>query len=292
MKLPIKTFLQYRAAPVLILALGIPILQWHAIAFWSGAVGNLTGWAWPVLLEVISLWLWSFRRLNLAVLGLFATIILLAGPLHQVGSPIIRELEITVREHHIHRTQASDLREEISSLEKSLGTYRDNSETRLGWYDLITGTEQRLSTARLELKEAVRGSSRVGDRMPWQTWATVILQLCAVAMFQTLNILSIITLVQPTSQTPSQSQQGIAPVQPEGTISPSTIRLLQEEVRRRIKSEASSTNEWCRNNMNKRYLWMLLNHFKHIQEEKDVHTNAKLAEFAEEYLEGNTPPEE
>lgn len=90
--------------PALALPAGVVLLQWHGIAFWQALTGS---WAWglggSVTLEWLALWAWHAEAraeaegagfvegaLRIAAAGLI-TALLVAGPLYQVGAPLLRE---------------------------------------------------------------------------------------------------------------------------------------------------------------------------------------------------------
>ena len=73
----------------------IGLLQYHSIQFWQLFTEPGIGIVWSLVLEGTALWLWYQRHIGTRFLGLCASLLLLAGPLHQVSAPLVAELERT-----------------------------------------------------------------------------------------------------------------------------------------------------------------------------------------------------
>lgn len=324
--------LQTKIAPLAMLCLGIPILQFHAIVFWVEAVGDITGWIWPILLEIAALWLWSWNSWWRRGLGSIVTLVLLSGPIYQVGTPVVREILESQRAVQSVDIRVTDLRTRISGLQGSLDIYLRNSETRIGWYPLIKDAEDRIESERAKLAELVKtGGHSATSRLTWQGWSVLVLQLLSLVLFQTFNVLAILTLAanrppapiddpvkvasEPVSppkpdtlvhgvagitpivggegvevvKMPINAQSGVRGgegVEPEPfPVTNTAVRLLQAEIKRRVAAGGEGLNAWCiTNNVNKKYIWLIANHFAHTSEGKEVIADKKFAELYQKFL--------
>jgi hypothetical protein len=169
-------------------------MQWHSIAFWSEHVDKATGWAWSLLLEGIALWLWSSGQMVRRALGALATLLLLAGPLYQVSSPLFLEAEGLVRGEMATSARRAVLEAEIASLEAALGTYLDNSQKRAGWAERIDRTQAGISTARTSLAALTASNGTPPPRLEWQRRAIICMQALALVLIQVSNVLAITTI--------------------------------------------------------------------------------------------------
>ncbi|MGH8490727.1 MAG: hypothetical protein ACREXS_18155, partial [Gammaproteobacteria bacterium] len=95
-----------RLGPCVVVLIGaIGLLQAHGIAFWSGKLGPY-GIAWSVLLEATALWLWSRPAIGSRALACLASVLLLLGPLYQVGTPILDGLVLA---EHSDRARSKEI---------------------------------------------------------------------------------------------------------------------------------------------------------------------------------------
>ena len=109
-----------RLGPCVVVLIGaIGLLQAHGIAFWSGKLGPY-GIAWSVLLEATALWLWSRPAIGSRALACLASVLLLLGPLYQVGTPILDGLVLA---EHSDRARSK----EIPMAEAQIRSSRDSS---------------------------------------------------------------------------------------------------------------------------------------------------------------------
>ncbi len=144
------------AFPLLILPLAVGLLQWHSIAFWQARVGLWVGAGWSVLLELISLWLW-FRPGHRwwRPMAMVATLLLLAGPLHQVSDPLVRDLANLRDADPALASQVTVLQGQIAEAKQSLDRYQTLSLAgRFGWQGKIDEVETRLAAFRASLAQA------------------------------------------------------------------------------------------------------------------------------------------
>lgn len=180
--------------PALLLIGGIGLLQWHSIAFWSAHVDRATGWAWSLLLEGVALWLWSDARTMRRLLAVVATVLLLAGPLYQVSSPLFLEAVSIERSATANTARRDALEAEIASLESSLTAFLANSQKRVGWAERIDRTQAALDAARRELAELIATTAASPQRLEWQRQAVIVMQAAALVLIQVANVLAVTTL--------------------------------------------------------------------------------------------------
>ncbi|MEK6750537.1 MAG: hypothetical protein AABY83_15265 [Pseudomonadota bacterium] len=100
-----------------VLAGCVGLLQWHSVQFWIAQIGP-TGVGFSLLLDALGLWLWFHRTFITQALGVFASLLVLAGPIYWVATPIIdqsasvshsdtaRNQNIITLEHEIGERQA------------------------------------------------------------------------------------------------------------------------------------------------------------------------------------------
>lgn len=186
-----------KAFSILVLCGAIALLQIHGIAFWSDKVGPL-GILWSVLLEATALWLWYQRNVPKRALGLLASVMLLAGPLHQVAVPVLQAMEDARHADSMRVAQVSIIHDEISNLETSLETFRKNSESRSGWLNAIQKTEQQLSSARKELRGLLATPAQ--SALDWSQQGAVLMQATTLVLFQLTAILIITSLSKISNQ--------------------------------------------------------------------------------------------
>lgn len=180
--------------PALLLVGGIGLLQWHSIAFWSTHVDHATGWAWSLLLEGVALWLWSDGRAMRRLLAVVATVLLLAGPLYQVSSPLFLEAAGIERSATANTAHRAVLEAEIASLESAMAAFLANSQKRVGWAERIDRTQAALDDARRELADLTATTAAAPRRLEWQRQAVIVMQAVALALIQVANVLAITTL--------------------------------------------------------------------------------------------------
>ena len=127
------------------------------------------GIVWSLVLEGTALWLWYQRRIGTRFLGLCASLLLLAGPLHQVSAPLVAELERTTNGDTARVALIGELQSEVRSAEQSLTVANDNATAapkwqRASWIPAIDRAQARAVTARGKLLDphgrAPRGDAR------------------------------------------------------------------------------------------------------------------------------------
>jgi len=178
--------------PAVVLAGAIGLLQAHGIAFWSSKLGSY-GIAWSVLLEAIALWLWSRTAIANRLLALLASVLLLLGPLYQVGTPILEGLASA---EHSDRARAKEIpmvEAEIGGLERQLATFTTNSENRSGWLPAIEATQAQIEDARRRLTALHREAPRNTARMEI---LVIVMECTGLVLFQISAVLAITALAR------------------------------------------------------------------------------------------------
>ena len=138
--------------PLLILPLSIVLLQSHGIPFWQSQVGRWPGIGWSILLELISLWLWFQPARKHRLLALATTLLLLAGPLHQIGFPLIKEFAMNQETPARMEANIKAIQGEITEAERSLDRYQQLALAgRYGWLGAMEQAEAALAAKRGEL---------------------------------------------------------------------------------------------------------------------------------------------
>jgi hypothetical protein len=206
-----------------LLAGGIALIQWHAIAFWSNAIDQATGWAWSVLLELIALWLWYRPRTRL--LAFITTALVLSGPLYQVTRPLVQEFTYTAAESASEPARASLLREAIAAEEKALHTFLANSAERSGWLPAIEQARASLNGKRAELQSLLTPARHA---IPWQQVAVMVMQAIALVLIQISNVLAIRTIADHERETASPQTRKQKPRQRETPRPPRTPKSSHE----------------------------------------------------------------
>lgn len=125
-----------RLGPCVVLIGAIGLLQAHGIAFWSSKLG-LYGIGWSVLLEATALWLWSRPASGSRALACLASVLLLLGPLYQVGTPILDGLALAEHSDRARSKEIPMAKAQIRELEGQLAAFTANSEKRPGWLPAI-----------------------------------------------------------------------------------------------------------------------------------------------------------
>ncbi len=176
------------AVPLIILSLGMYILQFHAIAFWTGRFGVLTGWAVSLTLEGGALWLWWKPRAGWRFLGGIATLVLLAGPLYVTGQPLLEEM--AEGDSRGKRLLALEARIATLGAEKTGLLEVIVGQQRRGWQGLLEDVNGKLDSAADERSRLLLPAAR----MDWEARGLIAMNLAALALAQAFNVLAILFL--------------------------------------------------------------------------------------------------
>ena len=181
--------------PAFVLAGAIGLLQAHGIAFWSSKLGPY-GIAWSLLLEAIALWLWSRPALGSRILGVLASVLLLLGPLYQVGTPILEGLASAEHSDRARAKAIPMVEAEIRGIERQLATFTANSEKRPGWLPAIEATQAKLEDARRRLTALYREAPRSTARIEAQEILVIAMECTGLVLFQISAVLAITVLAR------------------------------------------------------------------------------------------------
>lgn len=189
-----------QALPWAILALGVPLLQYHSIALWFSSITGRPfpgyswavllspwdGWGWSVLIEAIALWSWirepqtpasaGWQRRGWIVVAVVATGLLIGAPLLRVSAPLLAQgVTVADTEGETARLQAD--RASFVDLAK-LRTVKGGSAA--SWQRRIDQVDHELAEWQ-ERREAIREgpASLSGQRK-----ALIAAQLLALVLFQ------------------------------------------------------------------------------------------------------------
>ncbi len=184
------------AFPLILLAGCIGLLQYHGIQFWTERVDPATGWAWSLLLEAAALWLWYSRRRGLWVLGLVATSLTLAGPLHHVASPLFRDMAAADTVASAAPASVATLEAAIATDEEALRGFLAAAEKRSGWQSSIERTQAALDAKRTDLRKLLAQQQQAHQvaALAWQQEAIITMQAVALVLFQLVAVLATRTL--------------------------------------------------------------------------------------------------
>jgi len=177
--------------PIVLIAGGTGIIQWHSIAFWSSNVDASIGWAWSLMIEAAGLWLWYRPGIGSRMLGLLASLLLLAGPLYQISTPALDEVAKTQASTITHEQQMSMLRTQIAQDAQLMLTYAHNSKKRTGWLPSIQEVQQRLDAARKQLATLQAHKPETVENKGMRVFWLVLLQALGLVLIQVSNVLAI-----------------------------------------------------------------------------------------------------
>jgi len=175
----------------ILIAGGVGLIQYHSIAFWSDHVSREIGWAWSLSIEAAGLWLWYRPGLPSRMLGLVASVLLLAGPLYQIATPALASRAQAEATSQVSAQAARRLRNELSQDAQLVRTYAHNSQSRKGWLQPIQKLQERMDVARSKLNAlgSTQAKSRVNTTIG--VYALVLLQALGLILIQTTNVLAI-----------------------------------------------------------------------------------------------------
>lgn len=177
--------------PTIVLVVGTALLQYHAIWWWTDHVDETTGWAWSLCLEVAALWLWFRPGLFSRAIGLVGTLLVLAGPLHQVATPVLEDLAKAEHAAQARETQATLLQGRIDDLRTTLDRLTANSRERTGWLPAINRTREDLAAAREEYEKVLASPPAAHPGLAWQEYAVVLLQALGLLVVAVSNVVAV-----------------------------------------------------------------------------------------------------
>jgi len=177
--------------PIILIAGGTGIIQWHSIAFWSVNVDQQIGWAWSLMIESAGLWLWYQPNIGSRALGLLASLLLLAGPLYQIATPVL-DSHAHAKAMEAARVQSVQaVHAQLAQDAQLMHTYAQNSQKRTGWLPAIQGIQKRMDDARKKLATLTSSKAETVSGQGFTVYALVILQALGLVLIQISNVLAI-----------------------------------------------------------------------------------------------------
>ncbi len=137
------------AAAIIVLCGTTFLLQWHSIHFWVAQVGP-SGIGFSLLLDAMGLWLWYQRTFTTRSLGVLTSVLLLAGPIYWVATPVIDKSARASHDNAAREANIAALETEISQREEALG----KMSTGAGggeWAAVIQQTQAELARVSAEI---------------------------------------------------------------------------------------------------------------------------------------------
>lgn len=173
---------------IFVILIATALTQWHGIQFWSEFVGQHTGWAWSIALEVSALWLWFNTSRHRRALAFLASCLLLSGPLFHIIQPALDQAQFTETKHANQGASIDLLRGEITSIDAALATALANSQKRTGWLNDIQASKLALSIAREELRTLL--AKPVATLGAWP-WIKSVMQAAALLIIWVVSVMAI-----------------------------------------------------------------------------------------------------
>jgi len=168
------------------------ILQYHSILWWQDQIGHI-GIFWSLVIEVLAAWWWFGFRWK-RWLGLVASILILAGPLHHVSAPLYKTRIMAETQRTAISNRLESVREQIKSQQKILQGYRERSQERLGWRDVQEKASRRLQELRSRERQLLGEKSSAVSKKPVALELITILQLTALVLYQIGTISAVLYL--------------------------------------------------------------------------------------------------
>ena len=168
------------------------LLQIHGICFWLEH-GGLHGWLWSVVLCVATVWFWLHHKPVIRyTFGVVASLLLLAGPLWQVGAPLVDAIEQRNAQQRNVALQVETLRNSEALQVATLQTFLRNSEARTGWAPLIVTAQDDLAMTRERL--AVVSTAPPKARATFLSVAVIVIQLLALVVLQVAAVAALLVI--------------------------------------------------------------------------------------------------
>lgn len=189
---PRTTLRQQLLFAIIVWAVAEIVLQLHGICFWQEHGGTL-GWLWSIAIGVIAVWSWLHDRVHFRWwVGGIASLLLLVGPLLQVGAPVVAQIEQ-------RNTQQSSVAQRIELFRNaeaqqiaSLKTYDDNSKLYRGWKPASDRVSAELATTRAALLDLLTNPPKA--RVAWLSWTVIVIQLVALILLQVAAVAALGTI--------------------------------------------------------------------------------------------------
>lgn len=241
----------YRIFTVMLLLMAVAILQWHAVAFWQAHTGSL-GWMWAVGIEGAAVWLWWQPQKVVRVVGVVASVLSLAGPLHQVGYPVIEAVQQAEAAEVARAARLEVLRGTLQAEKDSLRQYLKLAEKRLGWAGRIDESQERIDKANEELGQLM--TFRPSGGLTWGL-AVVCMEAVALILLQVVVVFSVRSLVvepkpvmvhePPVVDAPVPQPREVAE-EPEDVVTLNSELPIPERLQKHLEATGESVASWSR----------------------------------------------
>lgn len=182
--------------PVLILIMGIFIIQYHSIMFWTVFVNRHIGFLWSIILELAAIWLWIEKTIIRKIFGLLTSIIILTGPIFHLIQPIIKEYkEENINIIHINE-QIKIIEQEQIILQNALTTYLKIAENRQGWNKRIDETQSKIISNNQKIEELknLKNNKQNSLKLKFENNIILIMEVIGLFIIQMVNIFIILYL--------------------------------------------------------------------------------------------------
>lgn len=215
------------------------VLQVHGLRFWAEH-GGWCGWIWSVALGIVAVWFWLHRSSVVRwTFGIVASLLLLLGPLWQVGSPLVAAIETRQAQQGSVALRLELLRNAETDLSATLATYLANSTARSGWAPELARVRAELAATRSEL--AALASAPPSARASWLSLAVIAIQLAALIVLQVAAIAALGVIRSSGAQIPHKSHRSYASLDPSRSTSDEFADGVVAEVRRSAEAVAPQT---------------------------------------------------
>ncbi|GAB4301485.1 MAG: hypothetical protein Kow0096_22370 [Thiohalomonadaceae bacterium] len=196
--------------------------------------------------------------------------------------PILSEMENARHRDTARIAQISIVREEISDLERTMETFRRNSEVRTGWLNAIQENEKRLSNARQTLGSLL--AAPIQSSLDWGQHGVVLMQGAALVLFQITAVLIITSLSSVSRNCSERKPQGPGNAQETPQKRPDTpdVSLLSQRLEKYLAQQNMAAKEFAvRHKLNARDISLIRNHSRRAAEGKQVAPPGAVRRVAE-----------
>jgi hypothetical protein len=122
--------------------------------------------------------------------------LLLLGPLHQVGTPILEGLASAEHSDRVRAKEIPMAETEVRQIERQLATFTENSEKRSGWLPAIEATQAQIEDARRRLTALYREAPSSTARIEAQEILVIVMECTGLVLFQISAVLAITVLAR------------------------------------------------------------------------------------------------
>jgi hypothetical protein len=184
------------------------VLQIHGIQFWQQH-GGWNGWLWSVVLCVATVWFWLHHNKSIRyTFGIVASALLLAGPLWQVGAPLVDATLQRYEQQRYTTLQLVTLRNVAVQQSATLQTFLRNSEARTGWAPMIVRVQENLAATRRQITEVATAPPVA--RAGFLSIAVIVIQLTALIVLQVAAVAALLVIRKAPEVKPAEEPEPVA----------------------------------------------------------------------------------